>query len=75
MMKNTQIERDAYDQMKPGLITAQGFLGEDKRSLADIVASDNEAWRRAGTDPRYSGGLPRKDAGSWAGWPWGTDRY
>ncbi|MDX9897792.1 MAG: hypothetical protein RBT62_02650 [Spirochaetia bacterium] len=50
-MKNTQIERDAYDQMKPGLITAQGFLGEDKRSLADIVASDNEAWRRAGTDP------------------------
>ncbi len=50
-MKNTQAERDAYDQMKPGIITAQGFLGDDKRSLADIVAADNESWRRAGTDP------------------------
>lgn len=50
-MKNTQAERDAYEQMKPGIITAQGFLGTDDRSLADIVEADNEAWRRAGTDP------------------------
>lgn len=50
-MKNTQAERDAQEQMQAGRITAQGFLGNDKRSLADIVASDNEAWRRAGTDP------------------------
>ncbi len=50
-MKNTQAERDAYEQMKPGAITAQGFLGTDIRSLADIVEADLEAWRRGGTDP------------------------
>lgn len=50
-MKNTQAERDAYGQMKPGIITAQGFLGTDTRSLADIVEADLESWRRAGTDP------------------------
>jgi len=50
-MKNTQAEKDAYEQMKPGAITAQGFLGNDERSLADIVEADTEAWRRAGTDP------------------------
>ncbi len=50
-MKNTQAEKDAYEQMRPGVITAQGFLGNDARSLADIVEADIEAWRRAGTDP------------------------
>lgn len=50
-MKNTQAEKDAYEQMRPGVITAQGFLGGDQRSLADIVEADLEAWRRAGTDP------------------------
>lgn len=50
-MKNTQSEMDAYERMKPGVITALGFLGKDKRSLADIIAADQEAWRRAGVDP------------------------
>lgn len=50
-MKNTQAEKDAYEQMRPGVITAQGFLGNDQRSFADIVEADLEAWRRAGTDP------------------------
>jgi hypothetical protein len=50
-MKNTQAEKDAYEQMWPGVITAQGFLGSDQRSFADIVEADLEAWRRAGTDP------------------------
>ncbi|HUW69385.1 MAG TPA: hypothetical protein VMX33_04070 [bacterium] len=50
-MKNTQAEKDAYEQMRPGVITAQGFLGSDQRSFADIVEADLEAWRRAGTDP------------------------
>lgn len=50
-MKNTQAEKDAYEQMKPGVITAQGFLGTDRRSLADIVEADLEAFRRAGLDP------------------------
>jgi hypothetical protein len=50
-MKNTQAEKDAYEQMRPGVITAQGFLGSDQRSFADIVEADMEAWRRADTDP------------------------
>ncbi len=50
-MKNTQAELEAYERMKPGAITAQGFLGADTRSLADMVEADNEAWRRSGTDP------------------------
>ena len=50
-MKNTQAEKDAYKQMEPGAITAQGFLGTDLRSIADIVGSDLEAFRRAGVDP------------------------
>lgn len=50
-MKNTQAELDAHERMKPGIITALGFLGKDDRSLADIIAADQEAWRRAGVDP------------------------
>lgn len=50
-MKNTQTERDARERMGPGHITAQGFLGRDTRSLADIVEADDEAWRRAGIEP------------------------
>jgi len=37
--------------MRPGAITAQGFLGSDERNLADIVEADLEAFRRAGLDP------------------------
>jgi len=50
-MKNTQAEKDAYGRMGPGAITAQGFLGNDARSLADIVEADLEAWRREGVEP------------------------
>ena len=50
-MKNTTAEKEAYERMKPGAITAQGFLGDDGRALADIVEADQEAWRRAGADP------------------------
>lgn len=49
-MKNTQAENEAHERMKPGSITAQGFLGSDTRSIADIVQSDTEAFRRAGVD-------------------------
>jgi len=50
-MKNTQAEKEAYERMKPGAITAQGFLGSDERSLADLVEADLEAWRRVGIEP------------------------
>lgn len=49
-MKNTQAEKDALELMRPGAITAQGFLGPDTRSLADMIESDMEAWRRLGLD-------------------------
>jgi hypothetical protein len=49
-MKNTQAESEAHERMKPGSITAQGFLGSDTRSIADIVQSDMEAFRRSGID-------------------------
>jgi len=45
-MKNSTEEKKAYERMKPGAITAQGFLGDDDRGLADIVAADEEAFRR-----------------------------
>lgn len=42
-MKNTQAEMDAYNRMKPGVVTALGFLGEDVRGLRDIIEADEEA--------------------------------
>lgn len=50
-MKNTQAEKNARERMLPGVITAQGFLGSDTRSIADIVQTDLEAFRRSGVDP------------------------
>ncbi|NLJ46750.1 MAG: hypothetical protein GX430_09330 [Treponema sp.] len=49
-MKNTQLEKDARERMKPGVITARGFLGRDERSLADIIQADEEAFRRLGLE-------------------------
>ncbi|MBN2875423.1 MAG: hypothetical protein JXM71_10045, partial [Spirochaetales bacterium] len=50
-MRNTQAERNAHERMSPGVITAQGFLGTDTRSLADIVEADVEEFRRLDIDP------------------------
>ncbi len=49
-MKNTQLEKDARERMRPGVITARGFLGRDERSLADIIQADEEAFRRLGLE-------------------------
>lgn len=49
-MKNTQAERDALERMRPGHITAQGFLGDDSRSLADIIEADSELLAQLGLD-------------------------
>jgi len=50
-MKNTEAEKNALERMRPGHITAQGFLGTDARSLADIIEADIEELRRLGVDP------------------------
>lgn len=50
-MKNTEAQKNALERMRPGHITAQGFLGPDTRSLADIIEADEEELRRLGVDP------------------------
>jgi hypothetical protein len=47
-MKNTTQEKAARERMSPGVITGLGFLGEDDRGLADIVAADEEDFARLG---------------------------
>jgi hypothetical protein len=49
-MKEGGNERRAEERMAPGAISAEGFLGEDARPLADIIAADEEAMRRLGLD-------------------------
>jgi len=41
-MKMTEDLKKASENMKPGIITAEGFLGDDDRSLVDIIESDEE---------------------------------
>jgi len=41
MMKQTPEYDKIQEQMKPGVIALDGFLGDDKRKLIDIIASDN----------------------------------
>jgi len=50
-MKNTVDQKNALERMRPGHITAQGFLGSDTRSLADIIGADEEELRRLGVEP------------------------
>jgi len=49
-MKITEIDRKAYERMKSGVITANGFLGRDSRPLSDLIQSDSEEMRRLGLD-------------------------
>lgn len=49
-MKNNAEDRLAHERMLPGFITAQGFLGDDRRFPADIVAEDEAEFARLGLD-------------------------
>ena len=44
-MKMSPNMRKAQENMAPGIITADGFLGEDKRPLQDIITDDEELMR------------------------------
>ncbi len=44
-MKMSPNMRKAQENMFPGVITADGFLGEDKRPLQDIITEDEELMR------------------------------
>lgn len=49
-MKMLHDEKAAAERMAPGVITSGGFLGRDVRTLADIVAADEERFASLGLD-------------------------
>lgn len=49
-MKQTQEYVKAQENMKPGVITAEGFLGTDHRPLADIIEADEEVLNKLNLD-------------------------
>ncbi len=51
-MKQSKELDQIQDQMRPGVITYQGFLGNDTRKLRDIIESDDEAVKRLGLTHR-----------------------
>ncbi|MDC7240230.1 MAG: hypothetical protein PQJ50_07715 [Spirochaetales bacterium] len=49
-MKMTPNMRKAQENMAPGVITADGFLGDDKRPLQDMIIDSEELLRHHGID-------------------------
>ncbi|MDC7233353.1 MAG: hypothetical protein PQJ58_08970 [Spirochaetales bacterium] len=49
-MKMTPNMRKAQENMAPGVITADGFLGDDKRPLQDMIVESEELLRHEGID-------------------------
>ncbi|HUX20884.1 MAG TPA: hypothetical protein VMW69_06565, partial [Spirochaetia bacterium] len=47
MKQSPQLQK-AQDNMAPGVITLDGFLGSDKRNLGDILSEDEAIVRRLG---------------------------
>lgn len=59
-MKMTPEQLRAQENMKPGKITADGFLGEDDRNIADIIQEDEASFTRLGLDFKEVAELMRK---------------
>ena len=49
-MKLSPSNKRAQANMAPGIITAEGFLGDDPRPLPDIIADDEVHMKRLGLD-------------------------
>ncbi|MDH7483897.1 MAG: hypothetical protein QHH01_04645 [Spirochaetales bacterium] len=49
-MKQSPADRQAFERMMPGVITAQGFLGKDVRSPDRIIAEDEVLFCELGLD-------------------------
>ena len=49
-MKMSPEYQRAQENMKPGVISAEGFLGNDTRPLPDIIAHDEETMRSLNLD-------------------------
>jgi len=50
-MKMTPELKKAQENMSPGVITAEGFLGTDKRNLSSILDEDAQMMRRLEINP------------------------
>lgn len=50
-MKMTPELKKAQENMSPGVITAEGFLGTDKRNLSSILDEDAQMMRRMEINP------------------------
>lgn len=62
-MKKTPYDQRVLQRMAPGALCGDGFLGDDPRDLADILAADDAAVAAAGaTHERIAAGL-----GGWLG--------
>lgn len=59
-MKMSPELKKAQENMQPGVITADGFLGDEKRSLKDIIVRDEEEMRKYGLDYEESAKLLRE---------------
>jgi len=51
-MKMTPELKKASENMEPGIITAEGFLGSDKRNLSTVIDEDSQLMRKLDLDPR-----------------------
>jgi len=51
-MKMTPELKKAMENMEPGIITAEGFLGSDRRTLSTIIDEDAQLMRRLNITPR-----------------------
>lgn len=49
-MKLTPEYASAQESMKPGKITAEGFLGDDDRNIVDIITADEEEFAHLNLD-------------------------
>jgi len=49
-MKLRPVDKEAFGRMLPGVITAQGFLGDDSRPPEEIIAEDEREFARLGLD-------------------------
>ena len=49
-MKMSPEYTKAQENMQPGVITSDGFLGDDTRNIVDIIEADEEEFARLGMD-------------------------
>lgn len=54
-MKTNPADKAILDRMRPGVLSAEGFLGNDPRSLSQIVAEDTAALEAEGLTPAELG--------------------